>query len=120
MALRDSVGFMQRRITSTMSSKQQLERGAQFEDEPLLDVGRLMASLPGTWEPSATVARGFQRRTVVSFELGAFPAARPGLLVGVSGFVADLAARVALDLASMVDGARSRVAAIWRIERPWA
>jgi hypothetical protein len=36
----------------------------------------------------------------VSFELGAFPAARFGLLAGVSGAVSDLASGVAVDLAS--------------------
>jgi hypothetical protein len=48
----------------------------------------------------ARAIEGGLPEVVVSFELGALPAACPGLLVGVGGLVADPAARVASDLAS--------------------
>ena len=50
-------------------------------------------ALPETVEDEAAEA-------FVSFELGALPAARPGLLLGVCGVVPDLASGIALELAS--------------------
>jgi hypothetical protein len=64
------------------------------EAEVAARVARETAARPGaTVEDEAAEA-------FVSFELGALPAARPGLLLGVCGVVPDLASGIALELAS--------------------